>query len=63
MTSGNWTLNVPLSDLLALQGLPAQMELLIAENKQLRRELEALRVVQSQTLQVLADLKRSLRTR
>lgn len=60
---GEWTINVPLSALLALQELPGQMEDLQVEMTQLRRELEALRAIQSQTLQLLADLKRTLRIR
>ncbi len=60
-TSTEWTINVPLSALLALQELPAQMILLQTELTQLRRELEALRVIQSQTLQLVSDLKRTLR--
>lgn len=58
-----WTINVPLSALLALQELPAQMILLQDEMSQLRGELQALRNIQSQTLQLVADLKRSLRAR
>lgn len=58
-----WTINVPLSALLALQELPEQMVLLQNELTQLRRETEALRVVQSQTLQLVADLKRALKAR
>ena len=56
--AADWTIQIPLSELVALQGLPAQMEELKAENKQLRRELEALRIIQSQTLQLIADAKR-----
>ena len=63
MPGCEWTINVPLSALLALQELPGQMEDLQAEMVQLRRELEALRGIQSQTLQILADLKRTLRIR
>lgn len=58
-----WTINVPLSALLALQELPDQMVILRTEITQLRGELQALRNIQSQTLQLVADLKRSLRTR
>lgn len=54
----DWSLQVPLSALVALQGLPERMNNLEAENKQLRRELEALRTIQSQTLQIIADLRR-----
>lgn len=60
---GEWTINVPLSALLALQELPTQMILLQDELSQLRQQVEALRGIQSQTLQLVADLKRSLRTR
>ena len=60
---GDWTINVPLSALLALQELPEQMDQLQGEMKQLRRELEALRGIQSQTLQLLSDLKRTMRIR
>lgn len=58
-----WTINVPLSALLALQELPDQMVILRTEITQLRGELQALRNIQSQTLQLVADLKRSLRAR
>ena len=54
----DWSLQVPLSALVALQGLPERMKTLEAENAQLRRELEALRQIQSQTLQLIADIKR-----
>lgn len=53
-----WSLQVPLSALVDLQGLPERMNKLEAENKQLRRELEALRLIQSQSLEMLADLRR-----
>lgn len=59
----DWGITLPLSALLALQELPEQMAALQAENVKLRRELEALRVIQSQTLQLVADLKRSLKIR
>ena len=60
-SSPEWGVIVPLSSLLAFQDLPGQMALLQAENKQLRRELEALRCINSQTLQLVADLQRSLK--
>ena len=63
MPDGAWTINVPLSALLALQELPDQMDVLQAEMAQLRREVEALRGIQSQTLQLLSDLRRSLKVR
>lgn len=60
---GEWSINVPLSALLALQELPEQMTMLQAELAKLRRELDGLRGIQSQTLQLLGDLKRALRSR
>ena len=53
--AADWTIQIPLSELVALQGLPVQMEELKAENKQLRRELEALRRIQSEMMMRLAD--------
>lgn len=54
--AGNdWLISVPLSELVALQGLPAQMKKLEDENKQLRRELEALRNIQGQMMLKLSD--------
>lgn len=54
----DWTLQVPLSALVDLQGLPERMNKLEAENKQLHKQIEALRLIQSQTLEKLADLMR-----
>lgn len=62
-TSTSWGVIVPLSALMALQALPDQMAALQAENTQLRREVEALRCIQSQSLQLVADLQRSLKSR
>ena len=62
-SSPEWGVIVPLSSLLALQELPGQMAHLQAENIQLRRELEALRAIHSQTLQLVADLNRSINKR
>ena len=53
--AADWTIQIPLSELVALQGFPAQMEELKAENKLLRRELEALRRIQSEMMMRLAD--------
>ena len=54
----DWSIQVPLSALVELQELPERMKNLEAENKKLRRELDALRTIQSQTLQVIADMRR-----
>lgn len=56
----DWSIQIPLSELVALQGLPARMEGLEKENKQLRKELDALRILHSETLQAFGDFKRDL---
>lgn len=61
MPGNDWFVQVPLSDLVALQNMSAEFVKIRSENDQLRREMEGLRRVQSETLQVLSDLKRELR--
>ena len=58
----DWSIQVPLSALVALQGLPGRMESLEKENIQLRKEVDALRRINSQALQLLGDLRREIRT-
>lgn len=57
----DWFIQIPLSELVALQGLPAKMEELRKDNEQLRREVKALHALYSQTLQALSDYKRDTR--
>lgn len=54
----DWSIQIPLSELVALQGLPMRMAELEKQNLQLRRELDALRCLYSQSLEVLGDLRR-----
>lgn len=61
--ASDWSIQIPLSELVSLQGLPARMGELEKENKQLRRELDALRGLYSQTLEVLGDIKSQMRKR
>ena len=56
----DWSIQIPLSELVALQGLPARMEGLEKDNRQLRKELDALRSLHSQTLQTFADFRREM---
>lgn len=56
--NSDWSVLVPLSALMALQELPGQMRKLEADNAQLRRELEALRNIQSQMMIKLGDALR-----
>lgn len=57
----DWTINVPLTDLVALQELPNRIKEYEEQNLQLRKELEALRILYSQLLQTVADLRRELK--
>jgi len=59
----DWSIQIPLSELAALQALPGRMEDLSNENKQLRREVEALRRIQMETMELVCDLRRELRKR
>lgn len=59
----DWSIQIPLSELAALQALPGRIEELSNENKQLRREVEALRRIQSETMELVGDLRRELRKR
>lgn len=63
MSGNDWFIQIPLSELVALQGLPTKMEDLERSNAQLRRELEALRRINSEALQLLGDLRREIRKR
>ena len=63
MGGSDWSIQVPLSALVALQELPGRMEQVEKDNAQLRKEVEALRRINSETLQVLGDLRREMRKR
>lgn len=56
-----WSIQVPLSDLVALASLPSQMADLQKENVQLRRELNAVRSMLSETIELIGDLRRDIR--
>lgn len=58
MASSEWTVQVPVNDLLALMGLKDDLDRVTAENAQLRREMDGLRRIQSESMQVLGDLRR-----
>lgn len=57
-----WSVSLPLSQLLELQSLTPRMKDLENENVQLRRELEGLRNIQYQTLEKLGDVLRQLKS-
>lgn len=56
-----WTVSLPLSQLLALKQQPEMFEQMKQENAQLRRELDALRNLYSEMIQQFGDIKRELR--
>lgn len=58
-----WLIQVPLDDLVALQKLPQQMQQFQQDNEKLRRELEALRCIQSEMMELFGDFRRELRRR
>lgn len=58
MASSEWMVQVPVNDLLALMGLKDELERVTAENAQLRREMDGLRCLQRESMQVLGDLRK-----
>lgn len=56
----DWLLSVPIDDLMELKQLIPEFHKVQNENAQLRRELEALRRIQSETLQLVGDLRRQV---
>ena len=55
-----WMVSVPVSDLLAMQELPKEMEKLQNENAQLRKEFEALRRMNFELMEQFGEFKREL---
>lgn len=60
-SSSEWLVQVPISDLVALQSLPGELVRLQKENEQLRRELDGVRRIQSETLQLVGDMRRKIK--
>lgn len=56
--ASDWFVQVPFSALVSLQELPERMAVLEKQNLQLRLELEALRALYSETIQLIGDLRR-----
>lgn len=53
-----WMVQVPIKELLALCGLKDELDRISTENKQLRREVEGLRNIQSQMMEIMGDFRR-----
>lgn len=58
MDGQNWMVQVPINDLIALMNMKQEFDRMNAENNQLRREMEGLRRVQSETMELVGDLRR-----
>lgn len=60
MQSSDWLVQVPLSQLVALQGMAHELEELREENKQLRRRMDGLHRTQYETMEVIGELRKSV---
>lgn len=61
MNEQNWMVQVPIKDLLKLADMLNGISAIQQENQTLRRELEGLRRVQSEQLEIIGDMRRVLR--
>lgn len=59
--NNGWYVQIPLSELAALQGLPQQIQDLQNENKRLQDQLTAMRVTMTDMMQLFGDLRREIR--
>ncbi len=57
----DWLVQVPLSQLVGLQNLAAEMEALKAENAQLRARLDGLHRTQYDLMETILDLRKSVK--
>lgn len=58
-----WSVSVPLHDLVALSELPYRVEGLTSDCAQLRHEVDGLRRLLCDAMQVIADLRREIEKR
>lgn len=58
--STDWMVQVPLSQLVALQNMSAEMDKLQDENMQLRRRMDGIHATLYQALERLGELQKSL---
>ena len=61
MNEQNWMVQVPIKDLLKLADMLNGISAIQQENQTLRRELDGLRRVQSEQLEIIGDMRRVLR--
>lgn len=62
MNGSDWLVQVPLSELVALKNMSEDLVKIRAENEQLRREIQGLRRVQSEMMQLCGDLRKALKS-
>lgn len=62
MNGSDWLVQVPLSELVALKNMSEDFAKIRAENEQLRREIQGLRRVQSEMMQLCGDLRKALKS-
>lgn len=60
MPASDWMVSVPLSQLVALQGMANELEEIREQNKQLRRRIEGLHRTQYEQMEVIGELRRSV---
>lgn len=58
----SWLVQVPLTDLLALQNIVGELDKLRAENAQLRRRIEGIHSTLYSTIEIVSDLKKAMST-
>lgn len=61
MPENDWLVSVPLTELLALKNMTLDFAKLREENEQLRREINGLRNVQAEIMQLCGDMRKSLK--
>lgn len=61
MNSENWSVQVPIMDLMQIVKMLDGISSIQQENQNLRRELDGLRRVQSEQLEIIGDMRRVLR--
>lgn len=62
MNGSDWLVQVPLSELVSLKNMSEDFAKIRAENEQLRREIQGLRRVQSEMMQLCGDLRKALKS-
>lgn len=62
MPVNDWLIQVPLSELLALKNMSTEFTKIREENERLRCEIQGLRRVQTEMMELCGDLRRALRS-